>query len=154
MASFGSTSQGRLSECDDLIQIVCYDAIQVVDFSIITGHRGKAEQNAKYPKYSKVKWPNSKHNSFPSKAIDIAPYIKPYGAIYGNTQDIEKITQLRNVSKREANDFILKAYARTLGVIEAMAYRRGISIRLGMDWDMDYDLVDQTFHDLGHWELL
>ena len=154
MPSFGTTSIKRLQECDDRIQIICYDAIQLVDFSIVTGHRTKEKQDSLYPKYTKVKWPNSKHNTMPSIAIDIAPYIKPYGVIFGNSDDIAEMKRLRGCTTAEANAFVIKAYARMIGTVEAMAYKRGIDIRVGMDWDGDYDMLDQKFHDLGHWELV
>jgi peptidoglycan L-alanyl-D-glutamate endopeptidase CwlK len=46
------------------------------DFMITCGHRGKDEQNkAYYERKSKLKFPNSKHNQMPSKAIDFCPFV-------------------------------------------------------------------------------
>lgn len=153
MPAFGTGSQKKLNTCTSEIQLICNEAIKYIDFSIVTGHRTKEEQNALYPKYTKLKWPKGNHNSFPSNAVDIAPYIKPYGTIFGGKDQIEKMMSTYNKSKAEANDFVLKSYARLIGYIEAVAIQKNISIRVGMDWDGDFDMLDQSFHDLGHWEL-
>ena len=47
-----------------------------VDFSVICGHRTEAEQNDAHARgASKLKWPKSRHNSYPSMACDVAPYV-------------------------------------------------------------------------------
>lgn len=154
MPSFGRTSQQKLSTCHSDIQVICNEAIKVLDFGIITGHRTKEEQNALYPKYTRLKWPHGKHNKFPSNAVDVAPYIKPYGYIFGNRDQIRDMMVRNNVSKVEAYNFVLKSYGRLIGVMETIAHQRNIPIRLGIDWDGDFDMLDQDFHDLGHLELL
>ncbi len=153
MPVFGKTSKSRLASCDEDIQLICNEAIQIIDFSIITGHRTKEQQNALYPKYTKLKWPNGKHNDYPSKAVDVAPYIPPYGTIFGSLKQLEEMMSSKNVTKTQANAFVVKSYARLIGTIEAIAYLNNINIRVGIDWDGDYDLLDQSFHDLGHIEL-
>ena len=153
MPAFGASSKKKLETCHEDIIEICNEAIQLVDFSIITGHRTKEEQNALYPKYTKLKWPNGNHNSFPSRAVDVAPYIKPYGVIFGNPAEIVKMMDLTGVSEIEAKTFVQKSYARLIGIIEGIAFQRDIEIRVGIDWDGDFDMLDQTFHDLGHWEL-
>ena len=153
MPSFGQGSQRNLNTCTSEIQVICKRAIKRIDFSIVTGHRTKEKQDALYPKYTKLLWPKGKHNSFPSTAVDIAPYIPPYGTIFGGKKQIIKMKQLRNVSSAEASNFIVKSYARLMGYIESIAYDLEIDIRIGLDWDGDFDLLDQKFHDLGHWEL-
>lgn len=158
MPAFGKGSLKKLNTCHSDIQLICYAAIQMLDFSIITGHRTKEEQNALYPKFTKLKWPDGNHNSFPSNAIDMAPYIPPFGAIFGSQkQKLEiqayMITQGKSLSLAKINDFVIKSYARMIGHVEAVAFQNGIDIRVGIDWDGDFNMLDQTFHDLGHWEL-
>ncbi len=58
------------------------------------------------------------------------------------------------VSLAKIDSFVLKSYARLIGHIERVAYVNDIWIRLGLDWDGDFDMLDQNFDDLGHWELL
>lgn len=52
-----------------------HEAIKYFDFSVLCGHRDEDEQNAAYlAGNSNAMWPDSAHNTVPSKAIDIAPY--------------------------------------------------------------------------------
>lgn len=45
-----------------------------VALHVICGHRGKAEQDRAFAeKKSKVRWPDSRHNSVPSEAVDLTP---------------------------------------------------------------------------------
>ena len=75
MPSFGTNSKRRLATCDPLLKEVLNEAINHFDFSVIWGHRGRYHQNRVYREgYSKVQWPNSRHNSMPSRAVDIIPY--------------------------------------------------------------------------------
>lgn len=58
------------------------DLIKVVDetskesnITILCGHRGKEDQDKAYADgKSKLQWPKSRHNSFPSEAVDLAPF--------------------------------------------------------------------------------
>ncbi len=73
-------SRDRLATCDpDLILLfneALADPACPSDMSIVCGHRGEAEQNAAYARgASSLKWPRSRHNSVPSMAVDVAPYV-------------------------------------------------------------------------------
>lgn len=55
----------------------------------------------------------------------------------------------------------IEVYARALGrwylfagYVRATADRLGIRVRYGADWDGDFEVKDQNFHYLPHWELL
>jgi hypothetical protein len=75
MPSFGDKSRSKLETCDPAIQKVLNEAIKHFDFSVIWGHRGQRDQDRAYRDgYSKTPWPNSRHNSQPSRAVDIVPY--------------------------------------------------------------------------------
>jgi len=85
--------------------------------------------------------------------VDVAPYIKPYGIIFGGPEQVKRIMDLSHKKKGEVYSFVEKSYARLIGILEGVAISNGISIRVGLDWDHDFDTLDQTFHDLGHIEL-
>ena len=154
MYSFSQRSKEKLSQCDKSLQLICNQAIVYTDFSIVTGHRNKEEQNRLYQQgFSKLKWPNGKHNSNPSLAVDVAPYIKPYGIIFGGPEQVKRIMELSHKRKGEVYSFIEKSYARLIGILEGVSLSNNISLRVGLDWDHDFDTLDQTFHDLGHIEL-
>ena len=154
MPNFSSKSIERLSTCDKRLKMVCDEAIKYTDFTIVTGLRTKEEQNSLYERgFSKLQWPHGKHNSNPSLAVDVAPYIQPFGALFGGPEQVKRIVEMTGKRKGEVHSFIEKAYARLIGIIEGIAYSNNIVLRLGLDWDHDFNTLDQTFHDLGHIEL-
>lgn len=129
MPKFSFESKQRLSTCDRRIQEVLNEAIKYFDFAVIVGHRGKEAQDEAFRTgVSKKPWPTSNHNKTPSKAVDIAPYPIDW-------KDTERFYYLA-------------------GWIMAIAKLKGINMRAGLDWDMDTEVRDQTFFDLGHVELI
>ena len=132
MAKFGRTSRKRLNTCDNRLQELFDVVVKTYDCTIVEGHRGMIKQNFYYyTKKSKLKFPNGKHNTKPSLAVDAAPYIKGKGIVWDKAQCYHFA------------GFVL-------GVATAM----GINIRCGADWDGDKDVNDQKFKDLVHFELL
>ena len=129
MYSFGSSSRKRLETCDPRLIELAEEAIKYIDFSVICGHRTQEEQNnAVHSGFSKVEYPNSKHNSIPSKAMDLAPY----------PIDWENTTR----------------FAFLMGTIKGIALSKGIKVRFGGDWDSDGDITDHDFMDWPHIELV
>lgn len=131
----GTISEYNLSGCSPNLQRLIRDAIRRVpkwlDFAVTCGHRNQADQDEAYRKgTSKKRWPDSKHNSLPSRAVDIRP-ASPFNA-------------------EDWNDRL--RFARLLGFIESVAIDLGIPIRLGMDWNGDGRSLDETFIDLPHIE--
>lgn len=134
MPYFSEASKNRLSQCDPRIREIMNEVIKYYDCTILTGHRTEVEQTEKYNLgQSKVKWPNSKHNTLFSEAVDVAPY--PIPLKWGEEW------------KDRVKFYELKA------IIFYEAAKRGIHIRFGGDWDMDEDYKDNTFDDLVHFEL-
>lgn len=129
---FGKSSNQKLSTASIELQFIMRDALEtgIMDFSITEGHRKKAEQNRYYATgKSKVQWPNGKHNSDPSEAVDAVPYIN---------------------GKSSYNKLHCCVLA---GIILTCAARRGIRLRWGGNWDMDGEpITDQDFQDLVHFE--
>lgn len=137
MPKFSATSFNKLLTCDDRLQLVLNETIQIVDFVVLEGHRGEKAQNAAVANgTSKLSWPDGKHNKMPSKAVDIAPYLPEV--------------------KIDWKDMI--AFGRLMGVVQAIAHRHGIKLRFGLDWDGDFRSVDrdpdEDFLDAPHIELV
>lgn len=75
MPKFSNASKQRLATCHEDIRTVCNELIKYIDFSVICGHRGKADQNKAFKEgKSKLQFPKSAHNPIPSLAVDITPY--------------------------------------------------------------------------------
>lgn len=129
MPRYSNRSAIKLAECDERIQRVFNTVIETVDNTILVGHRNQEDQEEMYETgRSQLQWPNSLHNSLPSKAVDVAPYPIDWN-------DRERFT-------------LFAGYV--LGVAENM----GIKLRWGGDWDRDFKTADNSFDDLVHFELL
>jgi peptidoglycan L-alanyl-D-glutamate endopeptidase CwlK len=111
--------------------------IRNYDCSILCGHRGELEQNEAFDNgYSEKQWPNSKHNSIPSNAVDAAPYEVDH-------TDFDKL-----------QSSFFAGYV--MGIANELYYAGTMEhkIRCGIDWDNDQDVNDTTFWDAGHFEII
>jgi peptidoglycan L-alanyl-D-glutamate endopeptidase CwlK len=128
MPAFSAISRDRLDTCDHRLQVLFEEVVREYDCAVLVGHRGEAEQSAAFESgKSKLRWPESKHNSDPSLAVDVAPH--PIS--WTNT----------------------KRFYHFAGYVKGLADLLDIPIRWGGDWDGDEDLDDQNFNDLVHFEL-
>ena len=128
MPKFGTKSRMQLHTCSDDIKSLFNEVVKHFDCTIIEGHRGKKKQNAAYNKgNSKVKFPNGKHNSSPSVAVDVAPYPIDW-------------------SDRDRFHYFA-------GYVLGIASQMGINVRWGGDWDQDTQTKDNKFDDLVHFEI-
>lgn len=99
-----------------------------MDCSVLEGHRDEDRQDTLYSQgLSKVQYPNSKHNSSPSRAVDVAPYPIDW------------------------NDTARFCYF--AGVVKGVSAEMGCELRWGGDWDMDGTSTDETFLDYVHFEI-
>ena len=115
MPEFSSKSQGKLNSCHEKLQVICNEAIKITDFTVLCGHRNEIEQNKVYESgNSEVRWPRSKHNSHPSMAVDIAPYPIDWN-------DTER-------------------FARLAGVMDAIAFKYGVKLKWGGDFESLKDM--------------
>jgi len=135
MPRFSRSSLEKLESCEDALQRLFNKFIVEFDCTILCGHRTATEQARLFAEgHSKCEWPDSNHNSFPSTAIDVAPYY------------IEK------PHIRWDRSALYRWYYFGGRVVE-LAGALGISLRWGGDWDRDTYVKDQRFNDLPHFEL-
>lgn len=128
MPSFSERSLKRLETCDNKLQFLFKEVVKHFDCTVLTGHRGKEEQDQKFEEgLSKVKFPNSRHNISPSMAVDVTPYPIDF-------YDRERITYFA-------------------GYVMGIATMMGIKLRWGGDWDRDTETKDNSFDDLIHFEV-
>lgn len=139
MPKLSVASLEKLNTCHPELIALAHTVIEVIDFTVIQGHRGQAEQDRAFAEgKSKLKWPNGNHNALPSRAMDVAP------VYYDGKAQIDW------------NDLI--AFGRLMGAFQLAAHRRGVRLRFGLDWDGDFRSVNrdptETFLDAPHIELL
>jgi hypothetical protein len=102
--SFGTRSTLALESCVEPLQLVAHRAIQIIDFSVLCGHRGReAQDDAFEAGASKLRWPHSIHNRIPSEAFDLAPY-----PISWAKADEWRFVELAGVVLRAAHDLEIK----------------------------------------------
>ena len=128
MPRFGRKSKERLATCDKRLQDVFNEVIKHVDCSVLEGNRNEERQNKLFDEgKTKVKFPNGRHNSSPSLAVDVTPYPVDW-------------------SDRERQTLFA-------GFVLGIANRMGITLRSGGDWDMDFKVMDNRFDDFPHFEV-
>ena len=128
MPRFGKSSIKRLETAHPKLQEIFNEVIKHVDCSVLQGHRGEEEQNRYFDEgKSKVKYPNGRHNAYPSRAVDVTPYPVDW-------DDRERQTLFAGF---------------VLGIAKSM----GIKLRWGGDWDMDFEVQDNKFDDFPHFEI-
>jgi len=128
MPRFGRRSRKNLETCNEDLQELFNEVIKYFDCTVIQGHRGKEEQNKHFDEgRSKVKYPNGRHNASPSNAADVVPYPIDW-------KDTDRMYYFA-------------------GFVKGIAFKMGIPIRWGGDWNDNTEVKDTNFKDLPHFEL-
>lgn len=135
MPNFSNNSKAKLATCNPELQMIFNYVIKYFDCTVICGFRDKEAQNKAFKDgFSKVKFPNSKHNQHPSLAIDVIPYP----------------IEWKNVNRMRYFVGYVKGIAKML-----LAYGQiDHELKTGIDWDNDTILKDQRFNDFPHFELI
>ena len=128
MNSFSGRSMGHLNTCDDRLKTLFMEVVKVFDCTVFSGRRGKDEQDELYRQgRSQLKFPESMHNAEPSKAVDVAPYPIDW-------KDRERATYFA-------------------GYVMGIANAQGLSLIWGGDFNKDWQVKDNMFDDLWHFEI-
>jgi len=128
VTAFDAVSYGKLKSVHKDLRKLFITVAELYPCAVICGHRGKISQNEAYDKgFSKKRYPESKHNSYPSEAIDVFPLPLDW---------------------HDTNRFYFFA-----GYVMAVADLLEISIRFGGDWNGNKQFNDNSFNDLVHFEL-
>ena len=128
MPQFGKKSKEQLATCDERLIKIFNEVIKTVDCSVLEGHRSEDRQNALYEEgKTKVKYPQGRHNKFPSRAADVVPY---------------------PIDWDDRERFHLFA-----GFVLGTAKQVGVKLRWGGDWNINWFVDDNKFDDFPHFEL-
>ncbi len=102
--------------------------LEICDCSIICGHRGEQHQNEAFRTgMSHLQWPDGWHNKTPSMAVDVLPYPIDWNDARRNT-----------------------LFA---GLVLGVAAEQRVDLTWGGDWNKDWQVKDNNFQDLAHFEL-
>ncbi len=133
MPHFSKASKRKLETCDPRLQEIFNEVVKKWDCTIVCGYRGEYEQNQAYHDgKSQLKFPESKHNSSPSTAVDVVPYYSNVGIDWDD----------------------LGGFYMFAGYVIRVAENLGYKIRYGGDWNGNKRTADQNFNDLPHFELI
>ena len=110
-----------------------------VHLLVLCGWRNEADQHKAFlAGNSKLDWPNGPHNRIieqqgkmvpASSAVDIAPYP------YDNGKDSNRVYRIA-------------------GYAIFLAGNMNVKLRVGADWDGDFETLDQKLQDPWHYELI
>lgn len=117
------------------LQVIFFEVIRGFDCTILEGYRNEHDQELAYQAgNTTLHYPNGKHNSQPSMAVDAAPY------------------PLDWYDKKRF--YYFGGYV--MGIAQRLRDEGKITygLRFGGDWDQDKDLNDQKLIDLVHFELI
>lgn len=129
MNRWAARSQANYDTCHRDLQLVADKVLEQFNCSFIEGHRGKEEQNKYFfMGLSQLMWPDSSHNPSPSEAMHLMPWPIDW-------HDLPRI----------------RFFA---GIVVGIGGLLEVRLRWGGDWDMDTQLKDNSFNDLGHYELI
>lgn len=129
MPKYSKRSKSRLSTCHEDLQKIFNEVIKHIDCTILEGYRGKERQDRFFEEgKTKVKYPDGRHNFYPSRAIDVTPY---------------------PVAWDDRDRQILFA-----GFVLGVGNSMDIELRWGGDWNMNYNTGDNPFDDYSHFELV
>jgi peptidoglycan L-alanyl-D-glutamate endopeptidase CwlK len=135
MPKFSQSSIDKLATCHVELRILFNEVIKHFDCQVLEGHRGReAQETAVLKGNSKLHWPEGKHNTLPSNAVDVAPYPVDW--------------------KKTGRFYWFAGFV--MGTAQRLydEGRMNHKIRYGGDWDSDQDITDQTFNDLVHFEIV
>lgn len=155
MPKFQGKSESVFNELCNGLQVVFAEVVKVFDCSLLEGFRNEQKQNWYFDhKLSQVRWPGSKHNKIPAEAVDAYHYFKD--APHTRSATIKEVlVAIDKLEDREQIKKLLVNLATTYhfaGFVRGVAHEKGISIRWGGDWNGNFDLSDQGFYDLAHFE--
>lgn len=143
MPSYSELSYSRLNTCDVRLQSIFMEVIKTIDCTILEGERSEERQRKNIEK-GVSKTMDSKHLLRPSKAVDVAPYPLKWPKPPKDDSVAERTRWMKEYAM-----FYLFA-----GYVLRVAEEKGIKIRWGGDWNGNFQVDDQSFDDLVHFELI
>jgi len=132
MNKWGKSSAKHRQSIDWRLNAVSTQVLKLRDHSIIQGHRNETDQNAAFDAdTSKLRWPDSKHNSIPCTALDMQPHPMPK-------------------SKQRLRENL----AYLAGLYIALGSTMELNLRWGGSWNGSGEIENNKFFDGFHIEIV
>lgn len=130
--SFTDAELRMLEQLDERLRLVVTLVNDITPVRVIETHRTPARQAALL-KSGATKVARGKHNTLPSMAIDMIPEAAMSGGAIQWSNAME--------------------FGHFAGLVRGVAHCMQVPVRWGGDWDRDFDLDDNRFDDLVHFEI-
>ncbi len=158
---FSNKSSSILDTCCLELVMTCTAVLPYCDISVVSGARGKTEQdNLFIDGKSELTFPNSLHNVGDeagrdlSDAVDVVIYHPVYGQLWGGDAQLCRIADDFEVSLVRVRYWFYMQYAQLNMLMQVKARTAGIELRWGGDWNSENGILDQSFDDFYHWEVV
>lgn len=140
MYALGNKSRQKLTGVHpDLVRVVERAmSLQLMDFSVNEGVRTPARQQELF-------------NAGKSKTLKSKHLLQSDG--YGHAVDLYP-SPIDMAKVKEGNPREIARFGVLAGIIRACAVLEGVKLVNGMDWDGDGEVLDHTFFDAPHFELV
>lgn len=109
MPKLSQRSERNLATAHPDLQKVFRKVAEVEPIEVICGHRNKEDQDRAFREgHSKQRWPNSRHNSLPSEAVDVLPLpidwenLEPFKRL---AKHVKEIAALMGVALEHGGDW-------------------------------------------------
>jgi len=128
--SLTNVSRQRMTELDSRLVLLLSDLDAIgFPYQVAVAHRGEEAQNKAHAEgKSDKEWPDSNHNTIPATAVDLVPDPLDY---------------------KDRERFVWMA-----GLMMGFAFKRGIKLRWGGDFNRNWKIRDEKLQDLTHFELI
>ena len=112
MPQYSRQSKDKLDTCNHRLIKIANKLIKFYDNTVVFGFRDHETQERLFKEgKSKLHFPNSGHNHYPSRAMDLQPYPYPYN--------------------KERDEFMFMR-----GLVYAIAHELGIKLKPTITWDL------------------
>lgn len=158
---FSTNSTDTLNSCCLELVTIATAVLPFKDVSVTCGARNSHTQYQLYKRgKSELQYPDSKHNigdeagrDF-SDAVDLVIWHPKYGSLYGKDKQLCQIADDFGVSLIRARYWFYMQYAELNALMQFIAQAKDIELRWGGDWNSVNGILDQSFDDFYHWEVI
>jgi peptidoglycan LD-endopeptidase CwlK len=155
MGKLSERSTTNLALCNKVLVNCVHKVLPSCNVGVTFGHRNETEQHKLFVAgKSQLDWPDSKHNTMLSEAVDLVIYHPKYGYLYGDAAHLATIANAKGELVETVRIWFYMQYARLDTLMNVYAAEQGATLRWGGKWSNPDDLIGNSLIDVFHWEIL